>query len=326
MDFKHIANWGFLKGLNENSKVQWEVESLISNGTRKSFWNKLSVYCKYFLFPMKVFIHRKSYQNIIAWQQFYGIVLAFYCAVFRSKGRSPKISILTFIYKKKSGISGKIFHWFVNKALTYRNIEKVCVLSSYEVERYSQMFPQIAEKLYFTHFGLSEKDSGIVASKGDYFLSAGRSNRDYDFLVETFRLLDDKLVIISDTYKCSNLPVNVRILDHCFGKEYEEYVANCYAMIVSLCNEPISSGQLVALNGFKYKKPIIVTKNMGIVDYINNGKTGILIDKKPKALIDAITQIKNETTYAEMSSFIKGFSDYDYGKNIAMAVNCERNP
>ena len=43
-----------------------------------------------------------------------------------------------------------------------------------------------------------------LSNKGDYFLSAGRSNRDYEFLYGAWKDDYGDLVIICDSFRCDN--------------------------------------------------------------------------------------------------------------------------
>ena len=316
IDFDGNEEWEFLKGLNSASSIKWCLKKKISNGTQKGFLKKLGRYIKYFSFPFSIFLRRKHYERIIAWQQFYGIVLAFFLSLFRCK-KGPEIIILTFIFKDKNGLKGKLYKKFVSKALSYSKLKKVCVLSSNEIALYSNIFPGIKNKLYFCKIGGSMPRTNITPKKGKYFVTAGRSNRDYDFLVDSFKEREEELVIISDTYKRKDISKNITILDNCFGESYERCLAESFAVIVSLRDIPVSSGQLVVLNAFRYHKPVIATKHPGINDYIDDNVNGLLIDKTADSLDKAISILNNCDRYKEFSEKAVTYTQFDYGVNIA---------
>lgn len=56
-------------------------------------------YLRYFTFPWKVFLHRKKYDCILGWQQFYAINFAFYCRLFQVR-KTNKVVALNFTYKR----------------------------------------------------------------------------------------------------------------------------------------------------------------------------------------------------------------------------------
>ena len=321
VDFDVNDNWGFIKGINLVSKEKYCVEKCISNSKHKYFFQRFIRYYKYFSFSFKKFLCRKKYSSIISWQQFYGLFLAFFLVIFNRKN-GPQITILNFIYKKKKGIIGKVYYHFVKCALKYKNINKICVLSSNEIPYYESIFCFLNRKFVFCKIGIDDKSEyEIEAKKGDYFVSAGRSNRDYNFLIDVFSKTKEKLYILSDTYKRNDLPKNILIFDNCFNEDYERMVANSLAAVISLDDVPISSGQLFALNAFKYKKPVIATRHPGINDYISDGIDGFLVNKNIDEFIIALKKLRDPNIYNSLCTNAKKYTSIDYGKSVAQVIN-----
>ncbi len=312
VDFEPNSNWDFFKGLNENN--DWEIIKCVSNG-RQSKAQNIKRVLKYVFFPLKIFFKRKKFEYIVGWQQFYALFLCFYLRLFHCR-KGPKVVVLTFIYKEKKGFKGKLYKKFIKYALGCKFLKKLVVLSSYEKEYYSSLFAVSIDKFAFCHIGANEEKK-LIEQKGDYFVSAGRSNRDYDFLVNYFiKHQEHELYIISDRYKNKNITKNIHILDNCFNLEYEKMVANSFAVIISLYDEPISSGQLVALRAFKYKKPIIATNNSGITDYVLDNENGFIIEKQEESLDSAIKKLLDEQVYKRISNSHITFSNREYGRQI----------
>lgn len=313
IDFNPPNKWKFFEGLNKNN--DWTIEKCVANGSQKNAFRNIVRILKYFLFPLKIILFKKKYKKIVAWQQFYGLFMCFFLQLFHLK-YNPEIVILTFIFKEKKGIIGKVYKKFIKKSLGYKNLKKIVVLSSYEIEYYSTLFGIKKNNFCFFHIACDEK-AKFKISKGDYFVSAGRSNRDYSFLINVFsKLQNEKLIIISDKYKNENATKNVTILNDCFGDNYENLLAKSFAIIVSLDDKPISSGQLVINDAIKYKKPVIATFNLGIVDYISNNENGILINKNFNDMNEAINKLKNKSFYYKLSNCNKKYSEFEYGRNV----------
>lgn len=312
VDSSADEEWSFYKGLNLNN--EWILKNYVCNGTQKSKFKELKRYLTYYKVGKKLFKNNDKYSKVVAWQQFFGIFMCYFLSK-KKKKSNCEIIILNFIFKEKKGFIGKKYKNFVFTALKCKNIKKIVVLSSSEIEYYSKVFNLPKDMFVFIPIGV-DRNPKFESTTGDYFLSAGRSNRDYDFLVESFKKMDGKLVIISDKYKNNNLPSNVTILDSCFGDDYEKMVANCYAMIVSLTDEPISSGQLVVNNAFMYKKPVIVTNNPGIIDYVDDKTEGYIIEKNFDELKEAIDNLKKKDNYKKMSDSIDMYSEYGYGEKV----------
>ena len=95
------------EGLEDSTKQNWKIYSTISNWGRTSLWKKIKRYLVYFLAPIKVFLKRKEYSKIIGWQQFYALIFAFYCNIFKVK-KNFNLYVVNFTYKEKNGFVGKI--------------------------------------------------------------------------------------------------------------------------------------------------------------------------------------------------------------------------
>ena len=160
---------------------------------------------------------------------------------------------------------------------------------------------------------------GAGNSEEKYFLAAGRSNRDYEFLRDAW---SDKnnLKIVCDTCKDTDT-THIKYLKNCYHKEFMQELSNCYAVIIPLQDEKISSGQLVILQAMMLKKPVIVTRNETVKDYIVDGVDGIIIEKDRKALEAAINKLQEPEVYNTIAenarkSFEEKFSLYAMGLRI----------
>lgn len=102
----------------------WHIDSHFSD----SAWKKKA---KFFLFPLKVLRHRKEFGTILSYQQFYGLFFAFYSAIFHLKKHCHLI-VTTFIYCPKQGWKGKLYAWFMRKAVNSPALDKIVCFSSSE--------------------------------------------------------------------------------------------------------------------------------------------------------------------------------------------------
>ena len=137
-DFKIPEEWGFIKTLNELDK-NWEIENKINNEKTDSLLKKIKRYLVFIFFPFTRFLRRKKYNKIIAWQQFYGLMYAFYCNLFKVK-KCNRLIVMTFIYTNKDGIIGKLKYKFTKFAICNQYVDKIVVFSHNEVEYYARIF------------------------------------------------------------------------------------------------------------------------------------------------------------------------------------------
>jgi len=314
VDYDTNSDWQYLSGLN-SSKLKWIVEHYPSNTlSQKKRWKY------YFKIGFILFKKRNTYHRVVAIQQFYGLLFAFFLRFFRIK-KGPQITVTEFIYIKKKGLFGKLYHWLFKTALNYNNLDLIICLSSHEVIYYSQLFPKAKNKFQFLKIG-THNERYWPTNKGDYYLSAGSSNRDYQFLVDSFKAMPEKKLLIV----CNSLnivtPKNVTIIRNCFDKDYEKLLANCFATVLSLDDSnPVSCGQLVVCRSFAYHKPVIVTSHPGINDYVLNGINGFIISKKLDSLKQSMNELDNPTKYAVLSNAKENeYYEYDYARKIELLI------
>ena len=312
--------WEFVQGMEERTELKWEVIPYVSND-RSSKLMEAVRYFKYFYCTFVIFIHRKKYDKIVAWQQFYGLLLAFYCRLFGVKKQFSLI-VMTFIYKRKQGWMGNLYFLFVQFALNSKYIDKIIVFSQNEVNYYSNLFLK-TDKFVCIPLGMENMTDLKIDKKLEqqkFILSVGRSNRDYKFLYEVLKDTEFKIKILANiSYSPTD---NIEIYTKIFGQDMFHYMNNCFCVVISLDDPKISSGQLVILQAMQLGKPIIVTESDGIVDYVENGYNGIIIKKKKEELIAALQDLySNDNLYMRLSQnsmceFGKKYSIRQLGNNV----------
>ena len=315
-------SWDFLRGLSQGSNLEWELNTCISN---RLHGNKIKIvlrYLKYFCFSFSNFMKRKQFENIVAWQQFYGLLIAFFCRAFKVK-HAPKIYVMTFIYKPKN----QFYERFIRYIVTSGYITKLIVNSDSEREYYSKLFNVDENLFYCTRIGVADYANLYPKSPkvNKYYLSVGRSNRDYQFLVNAWKEEYGDLIIICDSFKDA-VKGGIKILDHCYGNEYFEYLSNCYALIIALEDPNISSGCLSFLQAMMLSVPVIVTENITVHDYIEDGINGFIIPKDRDALREKLIVLENKKEYSDIShngrkKYEEQFSELSLGKDIGKMVS-----
>lgn len=248
-----------------------------------------------------MFFNRKKVKRIIAWQQFYGSIYAFYCRLFRVK-KCNFLCVNFFVYREKKGLIGKIYYHFMKYIVTSQYIDKFATTAKNECELYSKIFGVDVDKFVYISFGVNsieEKVKDIKYDENDKFILAlGRSNRDWNFLIDALKNTKYKLKIICDELKEEEKYDNIEIINNVFGSESYKYLKKCYCTIIPILDPDISAGQTVLLNSMQLKKPIIITESRGLADdYIDNGKNGIVIKKDKNELLGALEELYNNEKY-----------------------------
>lgn len=314
----------FIRGLKDQTGEDWEAIVCKSNYGRTGAANFIR-YIKYFIFPLYIFVRRNHYKTIIGWQEFYGLLFAFYSAVFCVKKKN-KLIIKNFIYKPKKGVVGEIYYRFMKFIVKSQYVDTFICASKTMVDYCCEVFKEPEDRFCFIPFGVNDfsltVDSSVPPS-GDYILSLGRSNRDWDFLINSFSEIDAKLVIICDELYREKLPDNISVLNNVWGKETYKYIYDCKCMVISIADGRIASGDTVLLYAMSFSKPIIITKPSCLADdYVTDGYNGIVIEKKLDELKKAIDELlHNDYMYQQLANnarkqYEEHHSLYSYGMKV----------
>lgn len=291
-DFLPCKDWNFAELLSKYSGHTFEVMGCKANGEI----SKPRRLMLYFSFPWKVFRQRRSLQNIVAWQQFYGLIFAFYCRLFHVR-KTARLTVLTFIYKPKRRFAGKVYEWFMKSITHSIYIDKLVVFSKNEIQYYSNLLGIPENKLAFIPY-YQEKiplQTDSMSESGGYILSTGGSNRDYEFLYHALNGTSYKVEIICHGYQLPGQSDNISVRHNIFTYEMRNYMRNCYCVVIPLKDLNISSGQLVLLQAMMLKKPIIITKSRGVSDYIVDGYNGLMIENTKEQLLNALDKLYRDS-------------------------------
>lgn len=296
-DFIPCDKWEFLEELEKETQQNWRILPIENN-----FKKKYERIFDYFVFPMKLILGRNEIGSILSWQQFFGIVFAFYSRILHLKKKNS-LTIMTFIYKPKKGIIGKVYLTFIKYAICSKYVDDIICFSSHECNFYKSIF---FRKFNWARLGVEDRAEEFeeigkkLSDKEHYYLAVGRSNRDYDFLIKAFKKAPYKLVIICDILKIESKG-NIIIYNDVKGDAYYQMLAGCYAVIIPLKDENVSSGQLSLIEASMMSKPIICTRTYGIKDYLEDNKGCIPISNTSIELRKAIKMLENPNVYRNMS-------------------------
>lgn len=274
----------FADGLRQATGEPFLVEERICNEGRSKLYN-IKRYLTYALFPLRIVIHKSRYHYVIGWQQFFALFFAGYCKWFHLKKDNIVIAC-NFTYKKKAGLTGLLYKKLMVSMVDNPYLDGIHVPSASYARKCADYFGVPVNRFVITPFGLPDtydewKDSSV--SENNYSLAIGRSNRDYDFLMEVWRQLpeEENLIVISDTWKPKAvLPPNVIHKNNISGDAQFPYIANCKVMIIPIKDGEICSGDTVLLKAMSYKKPVMVSipSTLGEM-YIDDGINGLLCEK-----------------------------------------------
>lgn len=257
----------------------------------------------FYLTPLSFMLKHPNARNVIAWQQFFGILAAFFNRYIFHR-RNLSITIMTFIYQPKNGLAGKLYYKMVNSAISSKYVKSIIVFARNEVEHYERIFPKAKGKFHFVKLGIPVDNCNYYDSElasNDYFFATGVSNRDYNFLIDVFSGIKAKLKIA-----CPNIPYtgqeNIEVLDNCFKNDMKRYLYNCKAVAIPLKDLNVSSGQLVFIQAMQFGKPIIISDSGSTRSYLENNVDAIILPNNVELWREGIEKLLNDNNmYKTMS-------------------------
>ncbi len=181
-----------------------------------------------------------------------------------------------------------------------------CVLSQAEVERFSSTWGVPGERVVFTAFthtlpGAVDIEAIDVAAAvridaaapdGPYLFAGGNSLRDYDLLAAAAEGTGLRVVVASSWRPARPVPeIAAGYVSH---EEFMHLMQHCVAGVVPIAESSRSAGQQTYLNSMALGKPTIVTDAMGVRDYIDDGRTGVVVEPTVEALRAAMLGLADD--------------------------------
>lgn len=313
----------------------FEVKSHISNWKRTGAISELKRYAKYFGVALLYFFRRKDLGAIVGWQQFYALIFCFYCSLFSVK-KTTVVIALNFTYKKKNGIFEKPYRWFMGKCVSPKYMDYLHVLSQGYAQAMHAEFGFPPERIIVSSFGVNDRFEelrNLPAPEGyrknGYALAIGRSNRDYDFLINAWHGIDYPLVIISDTYKGSVDAENITLLTNVAGEESNPWIANCGLMVIPIDDGSICSGDTVLLTAMSLQRKTIVTVPSTLAEmYIEDGTDAAVSVKDPDVFRSTVQKVLSDDAYSQIGihareHYLNSFSLQSMGAKITHFLDAQ---
>ena len=299
-----LINW--LQGQKE-----WPVRNVFDNRFNKvdllevnmpqKFSSRLQTILRvwpcYLKLAWRGFWQGKKYDVVIDYTCVAGLFLGIFYSLVPFINR-PKIILLKFIYiqrynKLYEGLRYLFWRW----GLT--SVDLVICHSRAEAERHPKYFNSDRKKFVFVPIGVdpSKVEQFRVTNTGEkYILAAGYSNRDYPTFLSAVSSVEMPVVVIAKKYNLDGckIPAHVQIFYDIYREEYYNKLQNAAFVVVPIDDPTVSAGQEVALEAMYFGKPVIATETQGLIDYIEDGYSGVLVTPgSVESMRKAILEFKN---------------------------------
>ena len=194
----------------------------------------------------------------------------------RTRGRVP-IVLVECQWKLGSAWSDRLVKQLGVRALDGPAVA-YCVLTEWERDRFVHTWGVDREHVFVTPYCHTLSDAELAApTSGDGGIFAGgNSLRDYGPLVAAAGQLDERTFLATKLLDGA-LPANVTA-EPVPEARYFELLRNARVVVVPLADrDDRTAGQQTYLNAMALRKPTIVTDSPGVREYVEDGRTGIVV-------------------------------------------------
>ncbi len=210
--------------------------------------------------------------------------------------RRPTIVLMGEMWQPDPGLRGLIQRTLVR--LADRAVRLYAVFSHDERELFPANWGVDPAKIRIVHYFASIREAdldGPVCSEGFVF-SGGTSMRDYEPLLAAARELPDvRFVLATDQLEGRHdLPPNVQAgrVSH---REFMNLLRKASVVVVPLRGGlRRGAGQQTYLNAMWLGKPVVVSRAPAVVDHIDDGRTGVVVDGSPASYAEAIRDLLDD--------------------------------
>ena len=161
--------------------------------------------------------------------------------------------------------------------------------------------------------------------KNGYMVAIGRSNRDFNFLINAWDGLTYPLVIISDTFKGKTDNPKVSIRRDISGVTQYQWLINCKAIIIPIDDGSICSGDTVLLTGMSFKKIVLVTMPSTLAEMYIWGGNGLTVKKDVESLKRIVKDIidgkYDHLQETARKCFLEKYSRFNLGTSVGDVID-----
>jgi len=164
--------------------------------------------------------------------------------------------------------------------LCLRQVDVCVVWTNVECERYARTYGLPIHKFAFVKHHHTLKRYEFAVADDGYIFTGGNSDRDYRLFLDAVREFPVPCVLATNLPQLLRgllIPANVRVVS-ASPTEFRQLMARARVVVVSMqANLLRTGGQQTFLNAMHMQKPVILTDPEGGRDYIEHGKTGLLV-------------------------------------------------
>jgi len=304
-NWNEAGNWPFLHYLKSAVQNADILQPISFKHPLSSRLTHISNYLSEFYVPLLASIRRKRFDVVVSWQMRLGICYGILKRIIHPQ--KPPVHIIQDFHIDLTQTRGVYRFNLALLKWAIPGIDYFCCTSTEEEAIYSRMFHIPRSRIVFLPLVLPLVKSPARFEEPrhppeDYIFSYGKSDRNFDTLIQSVAPLNLKTYILSQKYKPKvHVPENVCILrEYVSGKEMIQWIASSRMVVFPLKDYRISAGQLSMLEVMALARPLIITENMATKEYAVHKHSALFFDAgNDKALAEHIKYLWNNRGSAE---------------------------
>ncbi|MDE2261551.1 MAG: glycosyltransferase family 4 protein [Gammaproteobacteria bacterium] len=161
------------------------------------------------------------------------------------------------------------------------------------IEAISGRYAGVRDRLAFVRWGGgSGKPPAANLTDGGYVFCGGRTNRDFDTVLEAVSSLGARtILVVGETTRFRQEPPDfVTVHRNVPQRQFQSLIEGARVVVIALQRPDISSGQVVLMQAMRCAKPIVISATAGIEDYVADGTDVLLF--KPGSAEDLASRLR----------------------------------
>lgn len=220
---------------------------------------------------MRIVLRRSSYDKIFIWQQYIAVYYSLLSKLWPFRRRPYLVYYI--ISKKPAGLLGKIRQKLFLFMLSDNYNVKTYLMSAADYLAQAAPATQRKKMAVLNDFLIdtSYTDQHYRAGQGgNYVFGGGSGNRKYDDMLSLARDMPDERFVIACRQQDVAGPVtdNVIVRHDAYHDEFDRLILGSRAVMLSLGDPNVMSGQLVCMQAFAAGKVVFMTRNNFMRDWL----------------------------------------------------------
>lgn len=209
------------------------------------------------------------------------------------RSRQPVVILFGDMFGGKS----RVKRWVLQRliGLMDRTVDGYIVQSTEEQSLFPKLWGVDPSKMRVSLFGYTFHDDTIndaEIKQGDYIFAGGNTQRDYHTLLEVARRMPEHRFVFATYLLQGRADIPPNVTAEPVSKERYQQLMEQAGLVITPIQRGLmrASGQQTYLNAMRLGKISIVNEKgvLGVHDYIEHGKTGILVEGTPESYIEAL--------------------------------------